>query len=499
MKNSILQLAVQGKLVEQRAEEGTARELLEQIKLEKDQLIKDKKIKKSKPLPEITEDEIPFEIPESWEWVRLSDVCVYLQRGKSPKYSDIKKIPVIAQKCNQWEGFQLEKAQFIDPDTLEKYADERLLQDKDILINSTGLGTVGRNQIYPASENPYGIAVADSHVTVVRLNSTAILPEYFFHYWRNPSVQLVIEDQTSGSTKQKELALATIQSYIVPLPPLEEQHRIVAKIEEILPYIDQYDKAYTKLEIFNKKFPEDMKKSILQMAMQGKLVEQRPEEGTADELYEQIVAEKAQLIKDGKIKKEKPLPEITEDEIPFEIPSSWKWVRFQEVCAVLTCGYASTPEYVAENIGMPFISAKNIKPYKFMPDDHKYIKRELYDKLTQTCCPKKNDILLTRVGAGIGEAAIIDIDMEFAIYVSLTLIKLVDYKQLDNRYILYWLNSPIGTDNARKNIFGKGASQGNLNVNNVRIFLVPLPPLEEQKRIVAKIEELLPYCDQLIK
>lgn len=102
---------------------------------------------------------------------------------------------------------------------------------------------------------------------------------------------MVIEGQTSGSTKQKELALATIQSYIVPLPPLEEQHRIVVKIEEILPYIDQYDKAYTKLEIFNKKFPEDMKKSILQMAMQGKLVEQRPEEGTADELYDQIVAE----------------------------------------------------------------------------------------------------------------------------------------------------------------------------------------------------------------
>lgn len=197
LKNSILQLAVQGKLVEQRAEEGTARELLEQIKQEKEQLIKGKKIKKSKPLPEIMEEEIPFEIPRSWAWVRLNDICIYLQRGKSPKYSDIKKIPVIAQKCNQWEGFQLEKAQFIAPDTFEKYADERLLQDKDILINSTGLGTVGRNQIYPASENPYGIAVADSHVTVVRLNSKAILPEYFFHYWRNPSVQLVIEGQTS--------------------------------------------------------------------------------------------------------------------------------------------------------------------------------------------------------------------------------------------------------------------------------------------------------------
>ena len=242
MKKSILQMAVQGKLVEQRAEEGTAKELLKNIKAEKEKLIKEGKIKKSKPLPAITEDEIPFEIPSSWEWVRLNDICVYLQRGKSPKYSDIKKIPVIAQKCNQWEGFQLEKAQFIDPDTLEKYADERLLQNKDILINSTGLGTVGRNQIYPASENPYGIAVADSHVTVVRLNNKAILPEYFFHYWRNPSVQLIVEDQTSGSTKQKELALATIQSYIVPLPPLAEQHRIVAKIEELLPYCDKLTK-----------------------------------------------------------------------------------------------------------------------------------------------------------------------------------------------------------------------------------------------------------------
>ena len=406
LKNSILQLAVQGKLVEQKAEEGTARELLEQIKLEKEQLIKDKKIKKSKPLPEITEDEIPFEIPESWEWVRLSDVCVYLQRGKSPKYSDIKKIPVIAQKCNQWEGFQLEKAQFIDPDTLEKYADERLLQDKDILINSTGLGTVGRNQIYPASENPYGIAVADSHVTVVRLNSTAILPEYFFHYWRNPSVQLVIEDQTSGSTKQKELALATIQSYIVPLPPLEEQHRIVAKIEEILPYIDQYDKAYTKLETFNKKFPEDMKKSILQMAMQGKLVEQRAEEGTADELYEQIVAEKAQLIKDGKIKKEKPLPEIAEDEIPFDIPSSWKWVRLGTIVSVYGGKRIPAGTRLSENdTGHKYIRVADMKDETVSLDDIKYITDEIYEKIKQYFITS-DDIYITVAGT-IGRVGVV--------------------------------------------------------------------------------------------
>lgn len=494
LKNSILQLAVQGKLVEQRAEEGTARELLEQIKLEKDQLIKDKKIKKSKPLPEITEDEIPFEIPESWEWVRLSDVCVYLQRGKSPKYSDIKKIPVIAQKCNQWEGFQLEKAQFIDPDTLEKYADERLLQDKDILINSTGLGTVGRNQIYPATENPYGIAVADSHVTVVRLNSTAILPEYFFHYWRNPSVQLVIEDQTSGSTKQKELALATIQSYIVPLPPLEEQHRIVAKIEEILPYIDQYDKAYTKLETFNKKFPEDMKKSILQLAMQGKLVEQRPEEGTADEQYEQIVAEKAQLIKDGKIKKEKPLPEITEDEIPFEIPASWKWVRLSAICEKI--GSGSTPtggKNVYQDDGILFLRSQNVYNDGLRFDGIAFISEEL-NRPNSVVVAK--DILLNITGGSIGRCALVPDDFDKAnINQHVMIIRLV------NLNLRFWVHFVIISAYIQQKIMDVqvGVSREGLSAEKLKNFIIPLPPLAEQKRIVAKIEELLPYCDQLIK
>lgn len=495
LKNSILQLAVQGKLVEQRAEEGTARELLEQIKLEKGQLIKDKKIKKSKPLPEITEEEIPYEIPESWEWVRFGEIMnvVSARRVHQSDWKN-KGIPFYRAReiAKLSEDGYVDNELFISAELYDELSKSGVPKEGDLMV--TAVGTLGKTYIVTKNDKFY---YKDASVICFE-NYAKLSPEYIKMLMETPLMNYQIKSNSAGTTVAT-LTMVRMNEYMIPLPPLEEQHRIVAKIEEILPYIDQYDKAYTKLETFNKKFPEDMKKSILQMAMQGKLVEQRPEEGTADELYEQIVAEKAQLIKDGKIKKEKPLPEITEDEIPFEIPSSWKWVRFQEVCAVLTCGYASTPEYVAENIGMPFISAKNIKPYKFMPDDHKYIKRELYDKLTQTCCPKKNDILLTRVGAGIGEAAIIDIDMEFAIYVSLTLIKLVDYKQLDNRYILYWLNSPIGTDNARKNIFGKGASQGNLNVNNVRTFLVPLPPLEEQKRIVAKVDELLPYCDQLIK
>ena len=160
----------------------------------------------------------------------------------------------------------------------------------------------------------------------------------------------------------------------------------------------------------------------------------------------------------------------------------------KNICKVITCGYASTPQYVEK--GYPFISAKNIKPYHFIPDDHKYISEELYKKLTLNAKPEKNDILLTRVGAGIGEAAIINKEFDFAIYVSLTLIKLLNYNLISNTYILNYILSPVGIKNSLSNIYGKGASQGNLNVNNVREFLVPIPPLDEQYKINEKINIL---------
>ena len=152
-----------------------------------------------------------------------------------------------------------------------------------------------------------------------------------------------MEKLGSGSTNQTELSAGVIKELLFPLPPLAEQKRIVAKIEELLPLVDRYEQAWTKLEDFNRRFPEDMKKSILQQAIQGKLVEQRPEEGTAQELYAQIQAEKQCLIKEGKVKKEKPLPEITEDEKPFEIPDGWMWVRLRDIVSVLGDGIHGTP------------------------------------------------------------------------------------------------------------------------------------------------------------
>ena len=252
LKKSILQEAIQGKLVPQIAEDDTADELLEAIKEEKQRLVKEGKLKKSAINDSVIfkgddnkyyendgnnvvciDDEIPFEIPSSWQWVRLEHICSYIQRGKSPKYSPIKQYPVVAQKCNQWTGFSIEKAQFIDPETIGAYTKERFLENGDLMWNSTGLGTLGRMAIYWEELNPYKVAVADSHVTIIRPLKSYVMPQYLYSYFSSYTVQSVIEEKADGSTKQKELATTTVKKYLVPLPPFAEQRRIVEKIKEV--------------------------------------------------------------------------------------------------------------------------------------------------------------------------------------------------------------------------------------------------------------------------
>ena len=240
LKKSILQEAITGRLVPQDPNDEPASVLLAKIRKEKEQLVKAGKLKK-KDIVEvpIVEDDYPYSIPESWCWVRLEDITTYISRGKSPIYSDLKKYPIVAQKCNQWSGFSLEKAKFADPTTIEKYAEERILRDGDLLWNSTGLGTLGRMAIYNSEVNPYRWAAADSHVTVIRTRPDFCVYKYLYYYFASNEVQSVIEDKSDGSTKQKELYLDTVKKYEVPLPPLAEQHRIVEKLEQLLGEIDK--------------------------------------------------------------------------------------------------------------------------------------------------------------------------------------------------------------------------------------------------------------------
>ena len=482
LKNSILQLAVQGKLVEQRAEEGTARELLEQIKLEKDQLIKDKKIKKSKPLPEITEDEIPFEIPESWEWVRLGEVGE-TNIGLTYQPSDKCDKGVIVLRSNNIKNG---KMNYNDIVMVNCDIPERARIDKgDLLIcvRNGSRALVGKAAIVDNDGVAFGAFMA---------KYCSDINEYVNVFLQSPVFRSKLDGVKTETINQ--ITQNMLRTQIIPLPPLEEQHRIVAKIEEILPYIDQYDKAYTKLETFNKKFPEDMKKSILQMAMQGKLVEQRPEEGTADELYEQIVAEKNQLIKEGKIKKEKPLPEITEDEIPFELPASWKWVRLGSIVSVY--GGKRIPagsKLSEENTGHKYIRVADMKDGTVLLDDIKYITDDIYEKIKQYYITSE-DIYITVAGT-IGRVGVVPMELNNA-NLTENADKLV-FNRLNKMFLCRMLNSEVIQHQIREATTQVG--QPKLAIARIQKLIVPLPPLAEQKRIVAKIEELLPYCDQLIK
>lgn len=480
LKNSILQLAVQGKLVEQRAEEGTARELLEQIAAEKAQLIKEGKIKKEKPLPEITEEEIPFEIPETWEWVRLGDISSYAQTKKKISPNDIKD--------DMW-SLDLEDVEKNTGAILNKVCvSERKISGDKVIFE--------KGNILYSKLRPYLLKILvapDDGICTPELVPFDTYGEIYNRYimWvlKAPHVNFAVNAVSYG-VKMPRVGTETMVNLLVPLPPLEEQHRIVTKIEEILPYIDKYDKAYTKLETFNKKFPEDMKKSILQMAMQGKLVEQRPEEGNADELYEKIVAGRAQLIKDGKIKKEKPLPAITEDEIPFEIPSSWKWVRFSEVMDVRD-GTHDSPKYIES--GIPLVTSKNISGGGLDFSNVKYISREDADKINERSNVDSGDILFAMIGS-IGNPVIVNKDREFCVK-NVALFKKYNKSKICIEYV-YWF---LYREQYTMKKVASGGVQSFISLKIFRNYLFPLPPLEEQKRIVAKIEELLPYCDQIIK
>ena len=518
LKNSILQMAVQGKLVPQDPNDEPASVLLERIHAEKERLIKEKKIKREKnpsvifkgadntPYEKIGDevrslaDEVPFDIPDSWEWVRLIDVCEYIQRGKSPKYSPIKRYPVVAQKCNQWSGFSIEKAQFIEPNSLSSYGPERLLQDNDLMWNSTGLGTLGRMAIYKTAANPYELAVADSHVTVIRPLKQFVLPEYLYYYFANPSVQSVIEDQADGTTKQKELATATIKAYLTPIPPLDEQRRILTKLSEVLPVVKSYGAVYDETVAMQEAFPERLKKSILQEAVQGKLVPQDPSDEPAEALLERIRTEKQRLISEGKIKKDKHESIIfrrdnshyekrgseefcIDDEIPFEIPENWAWARLSSASISIADGDHQPPPQVQD--GIPFLVISNVSDGRVDFSNTRYVSKEYFASLADIRIPKRGDLLFTVTGS-YGIVIPVQTERKFCFQRHIALIKL---SCLSPEFMQLWLSSPLVYEQCRRS--ATGTAQKTVGLASLKGLLIPIPPLKEQERIAQKLNTLL--------
>ena len=518
LKNSILQWAIQGKLVPQDSNDEPASVLLEKIRQEKERLIKEKKIKRDKNASIIyrgednsyyekilatgevkcIDEEIPFEIPSSWSWARLLNVSIYIQRGKSPKYSPIKKYPVVAQKCNQWAGFSIDKAQFIEPESLSKYAIERILQDEDLMWNSTGLGTLGRMAVYYAKLNPYELAVADSHVTVIRLFKPFVSPLFFYFYFVSPTVQSVIEDKSDGSTKQKELSTTTVCNYLVPIPPRNEQTRIISKVTSLLPVIEKYGTQQEKLENLNRTINEQIKKSVLQEAIQGKLVPQIAEEGTAQKLLEQIKAEKQKLVKEGKLKKSALNDSVIyrgddnkyytinrnekiciDDEIPFGIPDTWKWCRLGTLFSHCT-GKALNASNLKGQL-MTYITTSNLYWDRFELGNIKQMR--FTDEEIEKCTATFGDLLVCE-GGDVGRAAIWNYPYDIRIQNHIH--KLRAYKQLCTKFF-FWV---FYFYKASGRIGGKGIGIQGLSSKALDNILIPLPPLTEQQCIVAQIEKL---------
>ena len=489
LKNAILQLAVQGKLVPQDPNDEPAAELLKRIKAEKEQLIKEGKIKKEKPLASISDDEIPFDIPESWKWVRLGDYCLSAFSGKSPIYE---KTPtdywVVGQAANQENGLDLSQIKYTTKSFWESMEESFFLRENDVLLNTLGHGTLGRSGIVKGVASQL---LTDGHLFVFRhISEDASVFFWYFLQYRRPQ----IEKSANGSTNQTFLSLRKTCNWIVPIPPLAEQKRIVAKIEELMPLVEEYGKAEERLTALNAEFPGKLRKSILQQAIQGKLTEREPADEPASELLKRIRTEKERLIKEGKIKKEKPLPPITEEEMPFEIPENWEWVRFAEIINYMSTGPFGSMLHKSDYVsnGIPLVNPANIVCSRIVPSERMMVSRETAERLL-TYKLQTGYVVMGRRGE-MGRCAIVT-DAENGWICGTGSFFMEPSKSVFSEFIILF----FATAYAKQYLGGEsvGSTMNNLNHTILNRMPIPLPPLAEQQCIVDRVNELLAMCDEL--
>lgn len=485
LRQAVLQAAIQGKLTKQLPEDGNAKDLLEQIKADKAKLVKEGKLKKEKPLPEITEDEKPFDIPDNWEWVRLNDVSFVTKlagfeytKHMADAISTIGEVPVVRAKNIKPNCFIENTSEFITLE-LSKQLERCALDTRCVLMTFIGAG-IGEVAIFENKRRNHLAPNVAKIVPFIDIN------DYLLWYLCSENGKCETF-KFMKQTAQPSLSMQTIRQILVPLPPLSEQKRIVAKVEELMAKIDELEKTEKELEALKKDFPADMKDSLLQAAMQGKLTEQLPEDGNAKDLLEQIKAEKAKLLKEGKLKKEKPLPEITEDEKPFDIPENWEWARLGEVAR---WGSGSTPsksnpDYYGGDI--PWLLTGDLNNDYINSVDGRIT--ELALKETSVKLNPVGSVLIAMYGATIGKLGILNIEAT----TNQACCAGVPHNGIYNKFLFYFLM-------AHKPEFvkrGEGGAQPNISREKIIVTLMPIPPLAEQKRIVEKLEKLLPLCDGL--
>lgn len=479
LKASILDLAIRGKLVAQDPNAEPASELLARIAGEKAKLIKEKKIKKSKPLDPIVEDEIPFEIPDGWVWCRLGNVCMSIQYGYNAPAKPEGRIMMVRISDIQngvvcWDGVPYCEIK-------ESDIPDYLLQPNDILFARTG-GTVGKSYIVDVVPHE---AIYAGYLIRTRY-SADVCAKYFKLFMESTLYWEQLRDGTIA-TAQPNCNGQTLSKMMIPLPPLAEQKRIVEKVEELMPLVERYEKAEAKRIELEKALPGDLEKSILQVAIQGKLVEQDPNDEPASELLARIAAEKVKLIKEKKIKKEKPLDPIDESEVPFALPKGWAWCRLGDVCVYSFVG--KSPKYSKTPNKNFTLGQRNNQDYGIDFAHIKYSTDDFIRDYPEIMYLKDWDVLLNTLGGGtIGRVGLFKVrdNERFITDGHLFVFRFVNIETA--QYLYYWFK----TQRQRIEEESDGSTnQTFLKLPKVNEYLIPVPPLAEQKRIVAKVDELL--------
>lgn len=529
LRELVIQLAISGRLVERIESEANASQAIEEAAELRREYEEELDLRATRMHPPLHSK--PFPVPDHWQWTRLEQICLYIQRGKGPKYVERSSTHVISQKSVQWSGFDLSSARFVADDSLGSYGKERFLCAGDLLWNSTGTGTAGRVAIYPPDESV--TSVADSHVTVVRIASCS--PRYLWCVIASPWVQSRIEPShpdslVSGTTQQVELNTSTARALPIPLPPIQEQSRIVAKVDELMALCDTLEaqqQARRKLQNnlrqstlqavasaasphelqttwarladnFGRLFhaPEDvvpLRFLLLNLAMRGLLVDQFDLDTPAELLLQEIHLERRQLIAAKKLKASTAIPLLREDEFPYSIPKGWAWARVIDLVDIGTGATPakSEPSYYGGDTPWYTSSATN---EKFARQPEATITEKA---LKETNCKvfPAGSLIVALYGQGKTRGQISEITVAGATNQALAALVFFKSSFKSKRFIKYYFEKIY--DEIR--LQAEGGPQPNLNVGKIKETLIPVPPIEEQERIVARLDELMLFCDQMEK
>lgn len=475
LRTSILQYAMEGKLVKQDSNDEPASELVKRSQDKKIELIKNGELKKSKKLPVITDGEKPFNIPDNWAWSRLGDLFTIL-RGGSPR-------PIKSFLTNDENGINWIKIGDTDPNskyitkTEEKIIPEGLKKSRAVHIGDFVLSnsmSFGRPYILKING-----AVHDGWLIISDYDQV-FNKDFLYYLLLSSFVKKQFSIAATGSTV-KNLNRERVANTIGVIPPLEEQKRIVAKIEKLMPLVDEYAESYNRLQKIDNEFEDKLKQSVLHYAMEGKLVKQNLSDEPASELIKKIENEKAELVKEGKIKKSKKLPAITDDEKPFDIPDSWEWIRLGNIG---DWGAGATPsrqhpEYYGGDV--LWLKTGDLNDGVIQDTSEKITEAGVANSSVKVNQP--GNILIAMYGATIGKLGIVG----KTLVTNQACCGCTPFKGIYNLYLFYYLLS------ARNRLIelGSGGAQPNISKTKIENFIFPLPPLEEQKRIVTKIEKIM--------